>query len=251
MAAIALAEVVVLVWGIQAAVLCDAALVAILLGHFTLKTPRGDPSLVTVALRDPFMRLLPVLALLPLLRILSATMPVQRVAEIYWYAMVGVPLLCAILLTMRLFDLGLADIGLGRRITSTQAAIAWSGIPLGLVAYVLVRPEPLVGPGGVKRIYAGVVILIVFSGFTEEMLFRGLLQPILLRMFGPAGLIATSLLFAAVYLGTKAPAYVVFILGVGLFFGWCVRRTGSLWGVAIAHGIMSVSAILILPLLWS
>src|SRR5947209_2506675 len=99
---VALAEVVGVVWSISAGVICDAVLVAVLLGHFALRTAQPSPSLspsqpglgrrfrapvrdrsMGQTITDPFTRLLPVLALLPLVRIFSVTLPVQRLAEVY------------------------------------------------------------------------------------------------------------------------------------------------------------------------
>jgi membrane protease YdiL (CAAX protease family) len=251
MGAIVVAEIVFVVGDVGAGTVCDASLVALLLSHFTLRSPQRLPRQESGVVLDPWVRLLPVLALLPLLRILSVTMPVQRTAEIYWYALVGIPLLLGVLLTLRLLDLNLESVGLGRGIPVLQSAIAWSGVPLGLMAYALARPQPLVGRGSLSMLFVGIIILLLFSGLVEEMLFRGLLQPVAIAAFGQAGLGASALLFAAMYLGTRSAPYVIFILGAGLFFGWCVRRTGSLWGVAIAHGVMNVAALLILPLLWT
>src|SRR5215212_3244527 len=70
-------------------VLADALLVPILLSHFAF------------APRTNHRRIYPVLALLPLLRILSYTMPIKQVPQLYWYALVGLPLLVGAGLTAR------------------------------------------------------------------------------------------------------------------------------------------------------
>lgn len=40
---------------------------------------------------------------------------------------------------------------------------------------------------------------------------------------------------------------VVFVFVVALFFGWVVKKTGSLFGVTLAHGITNIVLYLIIP----
>lgn len=40
----------------------------------------------------------------------------------------------------------------------------------------------------------------------------------------------------------------VFVLGVGMYFGYIVTRTRSILGVSVAHGLINVSLFLVLPL---
>ena len=51
----------------------------------------------------------------------------------------------------------------------------------------------------------------------------------------------------------KAPEALAFMGLLAVFFSSCVHKTGSIWGVVIAHSIFSVGFLLIWPLvtLWS
>ena len=42
-----------------------------------------------------------------------------------------------------------------------------------------------------------------------------------------------------------------FVLMAGLFFGWVVKRTGSLLGVSLAHGIANIGLYLVFPFVLS
>ena len=91
-------------------------------------------------------------------------------------------------------------------------------------------------------------LLVVFSGFLEELMFRSLLQSQAVAAFGaPLGLTLTTGLFTTLYLGTLNPAYAVFMGAVGLFFGYCVYKTNSVWGVVAAHSLLKVMLLLLLP----
>jgi membrane protease YdiL (CAAX protease family) len=81
--------------------------------------------------------------------------------------------------------------------------------------------------------------LCVFIGcvaaFTEETMFRGLMQPALQHRLGrTGGLVVTALVFAA-YHGRFTPTIFLGKLGVGLVLGALRERTGTLWAPAIAH----------------
>ena len=90
----------------------------------------------------------------------------------------------------------------------------------------------------------------VFTGFVEEIIFRGMLQQVANEILGGAGVLCSSILFAIMYTGSLSLSYMLFIGLVGLFFGWCVNRTGSIWGVILAHSILNIGMILVWPFLW-
>ena len=56
-----------------------------------------------------------------------------------------------------------------------------------------------------------------------------------------------SILFAMMYVGTLSAAAVVLKRIIVLFFGCCVERTGAIWGAALAHSLMLISIIHVLP----
>jgi len=196
----------------------------------------------------PYRPMLPVLALLPLLRLLSLALPARGIPQIYWYVVVGVPLLLAATLAARLLQITPGAVGLGRRSTRVQAAIALSGLPLAVAAYLILRPAPLFVGFDWPAILIGSVILTLFAGFTEEYIFRGLLLHTTRGIFGrQAAIIGSSLLFAALYVGSLSFGFLLLIGAMGVFFAYCVDKTGSLWGVAVAHSVMAVGMILIMP----
>jgi membrane protease YdiL (CAAX protease family) len=129
-----------------------------------------------------------------------------------------------------------------------QAGIALAGIPLGLVGYLAAAPEEIAGGAEPKRLVVGSLVLLVFVGFTEELLFRGLLQRVLRELFGRAGLPLAAGAYAFCYAGSLSWPYVAFAAATGLFFGSCVARTRGLVGVCVAHGLLAIGAVLVWPL---
>jgi uncharacterized protein len=233
--AIGVAEGLGILVGMLPSIMCHALLVGVLLCHYgSVQSNRSYC-------------ILPVLALMPLLRILSVTMPLLLVPPMYWYTLVGAPLLLSIALTIRLLGFSTTRVGLHLQGCQSQLLIAASGIPLGVIAFLLVRPLPIYAGHDWQGFAIGTLVLFIFGGFTEELLFRGVLYQVCHQLYGRFGLVWSSLLSIVMYLGYRSWAYFVFVALVSLFFGWCVRRTGSLWGVVLAHGTLNIILLLLLP----
>lgn len=219
--------------------LIDAALVPILLGHFVWFE------------RTPQRRLLPVLALIAMLRVLSIAAVVPRLPVVTWYITVGGALLIGEYLTVRLVDEPWARLNLVIRRPGLDLAIAAIGIPVGLVGYVLLQPGPLMPDAGIAQSVAGIVGLVVFGAFAEEFLFRGLLLVVAVESLDSqrTALIYASVLSAAMYLGSGSLAYTLVIGGFGLLLGATILRGGSLWGAIASHSLALIGMAFVWPVL--
>jgi hypothetical protein len=216
-------------------VLCYAVLIPVLLSQYVMLS------------QAPYRRVLPVLALIPMLRILSLTMPLREVPQLYWYVMVGTPLLVAVALTVRLLSFSWETLGLHLRAWPLQLGIGLLGIPLGIAGYILFRPEPLITQLDWPSVVIGGIILAFFTGLLEEIIFRGMLQQVTGEIFGRLSVLYSTALFAIMYIGTLSLSYMLFVGLVGLLFGICVYRTRSIWGVVIAHSLLNIGMLLIWP----
>ncbi len=237
------AEIIGALGGAIPGVICDAIIILILLADYA-----------TLDKQVSYRRLLPALMLLPLLRLLSLTVPLREIPQLYWYAMIGIPLLLAAAVAAHALDLSWGDLGL--RLPPSRSPFSWlyqatitmTGVPLSLAAFWLVpRPQPIPTPLAGRDIILAPIILFLFTGFAEELIFRGILQQTARQALGPFSFIYSSALFVAMYVGSLSPGYVIFIGLVGLFFGWCANRTGSLWGVVLAHSLLNIGMLLIWP----
>lgn len=234
-AAIIGAEVIAVAVGPVAGVACDAAVLLALLNSYAFAPDRSES------------RCLAFLALAPLLRVLSLTLPNRHVAEIWWYAMAGAPLLLGAYLAAREVPVSWPGLRFRRDGALTQAAIALAGVPLGVAAYEILTPSPLIAPLTAPSLVGGAVILVVFSAFAEELVFRGLLQGAALALFGRFGLVIVGVLYAGLYIGSLSVGYVAFIGVVGLALAIAVERTGVLWGAIGAHALLNIGLLLVWP----
>jgi membrane protease YdiL (CAAX protease family) len=203
-----------------------------------------------LAIGDPAARLLPAVALLPLMRLLSLTMPVPALPPIAWIALAGAPLLLAVAATARLLVVSVRDIGLTRRPRSAGTVLViLLSLPAGLLLGML-APAELLRPAE-SPLMSGLVAFTVVScgAIPEELIFRGIMQPLVGRHIGGIGTIVVGLAFAATYAGTGSPAAIAVMAIAGLAYGFDLARTGSLWGPLIGHSVLAASATVVGPLI--
>lgn len=244
LAAITIAELVIVVfyymplWGIIGHIMILVA--AIFHSSFTSKQPQQ--------------RLILSLALVPLVRIISLSMGLANIPQIWWYLIIYVPLLAAAIVVIRVSDYGLAEVGLVFKRIPIQLAVALTGLAFGVAEYfILVKlpQEPLIGSLIAEFTWQGVwwqaLIFLVTTGFVEELIFRGVIQRGATVLWGWWGIVYASLLFAILHIGFLSWIDVIFVFSVALFFAWIVKRTGSLLGVTLSHGITNIVLYLIAP----
>jgi membrane protease YdiL (CAAX protease family) len=189
------------------------------------------------------------LLLAPLIRLLSVGLPLPALPQLAWYPAVGVPLLAATWIIVRQAGLGRRALGLRQGNLVFELALMAGGFTLGAAEYAILRPEPSFGAMNGWYFFLAALVLLVFTGFTEELIFRGVLQTLALPILGRSALIYVSLLFGALHIGHLSIGDLVFVTLVALLFGQIARREGSILGVTIAHGITNLTLFVIMPYL--
>ena len=177
------------------------------------------------------------LSIAPLIRILSLSIPLQGVAGQYVYLITGIPFLIAIIVTARMAGFHMSDLYLSqknhqksRHGWKVQLAVALIGIPLGLMEYFILRPEPIIPQLTPGAVVTASVILIIFTGFTEELTFRGVMKRATDDLFGVRiSVIYVSLVFAVLHITHLSALDVFFVFGVGLLFHRLCRNRIPLW----------------------
>ncbi len=137
------------------------------------------------------------------------------------------------------FDVGLGltgrQLGLALGAVAVLAVVA---IPLGFAIGFLSFQSRWLGPAhGALRLLG----LILFVGLPEEMLFRGVVQEALSRIWNPkAGLVLASVLFGLLHLLKHVThpnwGYGLLATAAGLAYGWVYQKTGRLGAAAVTHG---------------
>ncbi|MGB6837548.1 MAG: type II CAAX endopeptidase family protein, partial [Dehalococcoidia bacterium] len=187
------------------------------------------------------------LCLAPLIRILSLAMPLGDVDIVYWFLIVSAPVIVAALLVARTLGLTRYDLGLTVRAIPVQLLVGATGVGLGIVEYFILKPEALIDGLTWQQAWLPALILLVATGFGEELVFRGVMQSASAGTYGKMAILLVAVVFAALHIGHKSAPDVAFAFIVGLFFGWVVARTQSLSGVALCHGVLNVMLYVIVP----
>jgi membrane protease YdiL (CAAX protease family) len=207
-------------------------------------------AMVTLGMMDrsrPQSRLWLTLALAPLIRMVSLATPLSGFRLVYWYLLTGVPIFIAAYAVVRYLQLPRQRFALQMKLSPGQLLVGASGLALGYIEYLILRPQPLIPEWNAVYVIEALLILTLFTGLVEEIVFRGLMQHAAEWVLGRAGVIFVALIFAILHIGYKSLVDMVFVFAVALYFGFYVRRTRSIFGVTLAHGLTNVALFLIFP----
>jgi len=186
------------------------------------------------------------LGLVPITRIAGLAIPLTEISKIFWYLLVALPVLVGVFLISRVLKFSLADIGLNGNRAWIQLLVAISGILLGLADYLILKPEALNSQLSLQSTLAPALILIISTGFIEEMAFRGTIQRTATAL-NSWGWVYVALLYAGLQIGRGSFLHCLLAFGVGIYYGWIVKKTGSILGVAFSHGLLNILLYLVLP----
>ena len=170
-----------------------------------------------------------------------------------WLALVSVPLLVSVAAVAYVQRLRPRDLGLTfarwPEIVQ-QMAIALTGIPLGLVEFVILRPPAWIAGLTFGSLVLGGLVIFFATGFSEELIFRGILLKRAVEGLGArGGLLYVTAIFASLHIFFLNGVDLVFVFAVGLFYGLIVLKTRNLWGVILSHSLGNVILYLVAPFL--
>jgi hypothetical protein len=243
---ITLAEVIITFYplptGAYVGIVFHMGIVAALLGQAS----------ATRTTNEALSRFLLALTPVPMVRVFSLSLPLTGLEIIPALAIISVPLLATPFAVMHALGIRLRAVGLtlgSRRNMALQGGLALTGLPLGAVEFFILRPSPAWLPSlTLLSLLLGALVVIIASGLTEELIFRGILMGEGERVVGGSvSLLYVTLLFMAMHIGFASVVDLIFVFLVGLYFGMIVQRTKNLVGVTLAHGFGNVVLYLIMP----
>jgi hypothetical protein len=124
-------------------------------------------------------------------------------------------------------------------------ALALMRWPIGPLRQIQQFSEEVIGPLFRSSGVLDLAVISLLAGVGEEMVFRGVLQPVLGRWLGALpGLLLASILFGLLHPIT--PAYVVLAAAIGVYLGCLFEWTQSLLLVIVAHALYDFLVLLYL-----
>lgn len=195
-----------------------------------------------------FSNLLRSMIILPIIRIIGLTLPITQVPSLYWFPIIAIPLFAASFTLMREQRLSRKKVGLILGNVPVQMLIAISGVILGFIEFLILKPQPLISTLSLLPFLTGFILLTISTGLAEELLFRGILQKNAENVFGSVfGLLYASLLFTCLHIGWHSFIDLAFVFGVAMFYGYVFQKTRSIVGITLSHGISNSMLFLIMP----
>jgi len=156
-------------------------------------------------------------------------------------------LLVATILVVRALGFSREQLGLTIRKIPTQFLVTLTGFAFGIAEYYILRPEPLIASPTWQSMLSAGLILLVCTGFAEELIFRGVIQRAAVQALGRFGLLYVALLFAILHIGYRSVADMILVFVVALLFGWVAEATWSLLGISLSHGLTNIVLFLVMP----
>lgn len=193
------------------------------------------------------------LALLPLYVMFTASLPWFFVSQDLL-----MPAIYSIILALCFWhihekNIDFKDVGLKTDKLAKYAVIgAAIGFFTGHIEYFVLLPEPSHPFFELKYLFRDIVYMTLFVGLGEELLFRGLIQNDLIKLFGVnKGIIGQAFLFGIMHMTWRSPMELLFTGIAGLLFGILYHKTGSLTGPIVFHGINNTMLVAVLPYYYS
>lgn len=201
-------------------------------------------------------------SLVSLLRILNIGMPVFFDMTIYWLPFIYAPILLVgfMIASMEFANgpqtlrsiLSLASSKLREANLKTISLYLLVGLGLGFVLgyieYQILQPERLIPDLTIGSLVLLGVVMFLFVGLGEELVFRYLLQDRLKTVLGATiAVILASGIFTIMHSGYSNPVYLIYVLFVGFIFGISYEKTRSLLFVTLLHGAINFFLFSVFP----
>jgi hypothetical protein len=202
-------------------------------------------------LKSPYLECAESLVLIPLYILFTSSLP--------WFFLARellIPAVYAVILALcfwHVYDknLSLKELGFHWRKWAKYAALGMLlGLPLGSIEYLILRPAPAAPAFQITSLLRDLVYMLLFVGLAEELLFRALIQRDLSRAFGwKWGLFLASFLFMVMHLTWRSVPELFFVFTAAVILGIMYRKTGSMVGIVVLHGVGNTVLVGVMPYL--
>ena len=189
------------------------------------------------------------LMLLPLLRLVSLSMPVFFDITLYSFIFIYAPLAVPVAIAAVYQQLTLEEMGITfRRIWLYFPLSVLIGAVLGVGEYMVIQTDYLIPDLSPLNLLKLTVVMVFFVGLVEEVIFRSFIQTRLNKIFGAwGGILLSSMLFGVMHSGYGTFDEVLYTSFVGVIIGYMFYKTRSLPLITLIHGFVNVFLFGIIP----
>lgn len=189
------------------------------------------------------------LTLLILLRMINLSMPQFFTTTLTQYPLVYGVMFLPIYMVIKNQQISPNDVGINFRKLYIYIPIAIGiGILAAIIEYRIIDPVALIEKIRLSDIALISIVMFVFVGITEELIFRSILQTRLEKVLGLRyGLLLTGVLFGIMHISYGILDEVLFAIIFGIVIGYIFQITRNLLLVTSVHGTTNVVLFGILP----
>jgi uncharacterized protein len=193
------------------------------------------------------------LSLIPITRIMSISMPITKLPQLVWYPLIYLPLLAAAFVVIRVSGLKMKQVGLvieGNLIKQVILGLLIGlvlGSAVGFIEYLILKPQPIISGLSFEQLWLPALVLLLTTGFVEELIFRGVLQTLSEPVMGKIGIIFNSALFAILHWGFLSILDVLYVFIVAVIFAVIVKKAKNIFAVTMAHGVANTILFAVAP----
>lgn len=191
------------------------------------------------------------LVLLPILRLVNLSMPVFYETTLYSFIFIYGLLIIPVIMAATYQEFAPERLGLNfKKLWIYIPFSIMIGYLLGAGEYLIIKTNNLIPDLSIFNLLMLGIIMVLFVGFVEEMIFRAILQNRLEITFGTLkGLMITSVLFGLMHSGYGSISEILYTTFVGVVIGFLFYRTRSLPLVMMIHGFINFFVFGIFPIL--
>ncbi len=189
--------------------------------------------------------------LLPILRLMNFSVPFFPESPLFSFVFIYAPLMVPLTIVTIRQQLTYEQLGFNfKNIGFYLPSSIIFGLTFGLGEFFLINTSSFFPDPSLINIIELTVVMVLFVGITEELLFRSIIQTRLEKVFGSwTGLILTSLVFGFMNSGYGTPFAIFYAFLEGLFIGRIFQKTRSFPFIALIHGFICVFSFGIIPMM--
>ena len=189
--------------------------------------------------------------LLILMRIISLVMPQFFTFTFFWYVLINSIIFIPIYIIIKNQDISLSEIGINFKRLHIYLPIALViGIDFAVLEYSILDPSALIENIQISNLVQIAIVMFVFIGLAEELIFRSILQTRLEKVIGlKKGLFLTAILFGIMHSVYGQINEILLATLFGVVIGYIFQKTRSFPFILAINGITNMLLFGILPII--
>ena len=181
------------------------------------------------------------LILVILLRIIGVSIPQFFNTDLLRYPLIYGVMFLPIFYVIKSQQISNAELGITfRKIYLYLPLAIIIGTIIGTIEYKILNPVPLIKMS-LSNIILLSIIMFVFIGTVEEIIFRSILQTRLEKIFSPnQGVLLSGIMFGITHSGYGIIGEIVFAIVIGITLGYIFVKTRNIVFMIAVHGIANI-----------